>query len=160
MKAYSNSNNFVFRGRPITQQKTTRLFNIQHNGLIEDAVFTCTAKNEAGTDEKNVSILVAGPSMPERIRYNVDGTSVQVFWEKPKYENSEIKDYEILYTKDPSLPLEEWQSSKVGDPYANSFIVSGLDEKSPYSFKIRGISDRGPGQPSLVFDVQTWLGRN
>uniref|UniRef100_A0AC35F5C1 Uncharacterized protein n=1 Tax=Panagrolaimus sp. PS1159 TaxID=55785 RepID=A0AC35F5C1_9BILA len=146
------------RGRPITQQKTTKLFTIQHNGLIEDAVFTCTAKNEAGTDEKNVSILIAGPSMPERIRYNVDGTSVQVFWEKPKYENSVIKDYEILYTKDPSLPLNEWQSSKVGDPAANTFTVSGLDEKTPYSFKIRGISDRGPGQPSLGFDIQTWLG--
>lgn len=149
----------IYRGRPITQHKTTKLFTVQHVGLIEDGIFTCTAKNEAGTTEKNVTILISGPSVPERVRYEVDGTSAQVFWEQPKYPNKEMTGYEILYTDDPSKPIEEWEVAKVDDPTATTFTVDNLKEETDYTFKVRGVSDRGPGLTSPPYDIKTWLGR-
>ncbi|VDO34789.1 unnamed protein product [Onchocerca flexuosa] len=79
---------------------------MEHGGLYESTNFSCVAENEAG------------PTSPERIRYQIHGNNVDLQWEPPRITNGLLKDYEILYTDNPNLPEEDWEVAKAGSPDA------------------------------------------
>lgn len=89
----------------------------------------------------------------------MEGNKIILKWDEPRITNGPLKDYEVLYTNDPSLPESEWKTAKSGDPDTKSITLSGLDERKDYTVKIRGHNENGVGIPSLDFGVTTWLAR-
>lgn len=68
-----------------------------------------------------------------------------------------IKDFQVLYTDNPNLPENEWQSSRAGNAEARSLRVADLKEKTDYVFKLRAHNELGPGLSCDRFTLTTWL---
>lgn len=80
-------------------------------------------------------------------------------WDEPRITNGPLKDYEVLYTNDPSLPESKWKTAKTNNSETKLLVLPDLDERKDYTVKIRGHNDNGVGMPSLDFTVTTWLAR-
>ncbi|VDK64046.1 unnamed protein product [Onchocerca ochengi] len=145
------------RARPINKPQRKKFITMEHGGLYESTNFSCVAENEAGRTTKRIQVIVTGPTSPERIRYQIHGNNVDLQWEPPRITNGQLKDYEVLYTDNPSLPEEYWEVAKAGSPDARSLQIPNLKEKQDYTFKIRAQSDLGPGLFSDQFTLTTWL---
>ncbi|PIO62519.1 immunoglobulin domain protein [Teladorsagia circumcincta] len=126
------------KGRPLNNGERTMFMKMHIGGIIENTIFACVAENEAGKSTKRINITVTGPTAPERIRYQVDGDKVNLQWEQPRIINAPMAGYDILYTDNPSLPEEQWQIERIDDPLAHTATITGLKERTPYTFRIRG----------------------
>uniref|UniRef100_A0A915EU79 Uncharacterized protein n=1 Tax=Ditylenchus dipsaci TaxID=166011 RepID=A0A915EU79_9BILA len=145
------------KGRAISSPRESRFITLQHVGLYENTDFLCVAENEAGKSTKTIKVIITGPTAPERIRYHVDGDKIILQWEDPRITNGPMKDYEVLFTDDPSLPEDQWQSVRSGGPDAKSITLPDLKESTEYTVKVKGHNENGVGLPSLDFAVTTWL---
>uniref|UniRef100_A0A158QMD6 Fibronectin type-III domain-containing protein n=1 Tax=Haemonchus placei TaxID=6290 RepID=A0A158QMD6_HAEPC len=146
------------KGRPLNNGERTMFMKMHIGGIIENTVFACVAENEAGKSTKRINITVTGPTAPERIRYQVDGDKVNLQWEQPRIINAPMAGYDILYTDNPNLPEDQWQIERIDDPLAHTATITGLKERTPYTFRIRGRNKLGEGLPSGPFNATTWLG--
>ncbi|PAV82981.1 hypothetical protein WR25_24062 [Diploscapter pachys] len=146
------------KGRPMNNGEKGTHMTMQNGGIIENTEYSCVAENEAGKSTKRINVTVTGPSAPERIRYQIDGDKVNLNWEQPRITNGPMVGYDILYTDDPSLPPEQWSVLPVNDLNARSAPVPRLQEKTPYTFMIRGRNNLGNGLNSAPFTATTWLG--
>ncbi|KAK6743874.1 hypothetical protein RB195_010896 [Necator americanus] len=146
------------KGRPLNNGEKTLFMKMHIGGVIENTVFSCVAENEAGKSTKRINITVTGPTAPERIRYRVDGDKVNLQWEQPRITNAPMAGYDVLYTDDPNLPEDQWKVHRVDDPHTHTATVSGLSERTPYTFRIRGRNKLGEGLLSGAFNATTWLG--
>ncbi|KAK6029996.1 fibronectin type III domain protein, partial [Ostertagia ostertagi] len=146
------------KGRPLNNGERTMFMKMHIGGIIENTIFACVAENEAGKSTKRINITVTGPTAPERIRYQVDGDKVNLQWEQPRIINAPMAGYDILYTDNPSLPEEQWQIERIDDPLAHTATITGLKERTPYTFRIRGRNRLGEGLLSGPFNATTWLG--
>ena len=124
---------------------------------MENTHYTCIAENEAGTQQKSINVVITGPSAPERVRYQIDGNAVKLQWEEPRITNGPMAGYDVLYSDDPSLPLDQWKIHRIDDPNVKDARIDGLDEKKRYNFVIRGRNHLGTGLPTSPFEATTWL---
>ncbi|MCP9259541.1 Mesocentin [Dirofilaria immitis] len=145
------------RARPINKPQRKKFITMEHGGLYESTNFSCVAENEAGRTTKRIKVIVTGPTSPERIRYQINGNNVDLQWEPPRITNGPLKDYEVLYTDNPNLSEEYWETAKAGSPDARSLWIPNLKEKKDYTFKIRAHNDLGSGLFSDQFTLTTWL---
>ncbi|KJH47473.1 fibronectin type III domain protein [Dictyocaulus viviparus] len=136
------------KGRPLNNGEKTLFMKMHIGGIIENTAFSCVAENEAGKS----------PTAPERIRYQIEGDKVNLQWEQPRITNAPMVGYDILYTDDPSLPDDQWKVKHIDNPYDHSITISDLNERTPYTFKIRGKNRLGEGLLSRPFNATTWLG--
>uniref|UniRef100_A0A913HJB3 Uncharacterized protein n=1 Tax=Strongyloides stercoralis TaxID=6248 RepID=A0A913HJB3_STRER len=148
---------WINKGRPVNKKQKYITSVLHHAGLYEETSFTCEAENEAGKTQKTVYVYVTGPLKPEKIKGKVKGNNIDVAWKPPLITNGPMKDYEILYTDDPSLPEDKWEKINVGSPDINSFTIPNLKEMTPYTIKMRGINDKGEGVISEPIEITTWL---
>ncbi|CAD5215684.1 unnamed protein product [Bursaphelenchus okinawaensis] len=143
------------KGRSISNPQEGRSIALQHKGLLEETSFLCVAENEAGKTSKRIHVVVTGPTAPERIRTNVDGDDIGLQWEPPRITNGPMEDYEILYTDDPSLPEDQWQTTNSDGK--TSALIPDLKELTDYTFRVKGKNANGVGLPSKDYNVTTWL---
>uniref|UniRef100_A0A0N5CG51 EGF-like domain-containing protein n=1 Tax=Strongyloides papillosus TaxID=174720 RepID=A0A0N5CG51_STREA len=148
---------WISKGRPVYKKEKFPGSVLHHDGLYEGTSFTCEAENEAGKTQKTINVIVTGPLKPEKVKGKVQGNNINVNWKPPLITNGAMKDYEILYTDDPSLPEDQWKKVSVGSPDANTFTLENLKEMTPYTIKMRGINDRGEGLVSDPIELTTWL---
>uniref|UniRef100_A0A914DBX7 Titin n=1 Tax=Acrobeloides nanus TaxID=290746 RepID=A0A914DBX7_9BILA len=143
------------KGRRISTPQKSKSISLQHIGIYEDTSFQCVAENEAGTATKEIKVIVTGPTQPEKVQHTVDGNTIHVNWKPPRITNGDIVDYEVAYTDNPTLPIDQWPTVKTGGP--EEIVLPNLKEKTNYTIAIRGISDRGPGLFSPNLTALTWL---
>uniref|UniRef100_A0A0R3PSV6 protein-tyrosine-phosphatase n=1 Tax=Angiostrongylus costaricensis TaxID=334426 RepID=A0A0R3PSV6_ANGCS len=121
---------------------------------------TCQAVNAEGSDEKRTEVKILGPgSAPLNIQPTPMHTGFDVAWYPPKRPNGRIKARLITialiyYTKDPDLPLAEW-NSQVVDGSQRNLTVHVDDEDTPYVVKVQAATDDGAGIISEAYEVTT-----
>uniref|UniRef100_A0A0N5A8Q4 Fibronectin type-III domain-containing protein n=1 Tax=Syphacia muris TaxID=451379 RepID=A0A0N5A8Q4_9BILA len=136
------------------KRMSTRIIVLEH-GVRQHVNYTCRAVNEAGRIRKRIQIIVTGPLRPDKPTYVIHGNNVYLSWETPQITNGPMKDYEVLYTDDPSLPDDRWHSLRTGSPDIKLATISNLKEFTPYSVKIRGWNELGPGEFHGPFNITT-----
>lgn len=145
------------KGRKISSPQEGRSISLQHKGLLEETSFLCVAENEAGKTSKRIHVIVTGPTAPEKIRAEVDGNDLTIHWQEPKITNGPMEDYEVLYTDDPSLPEDQWQTARSGGK--TDLKIPDLKEMTEYTFRVKGKNINGDGLTSKDQTATTWLKR-
>jgi hypothetical protein len=145
------------KGRKISNPQEGRSISLQHKGLLEETSFLCVAENEAGKTSKRIHVIVTGPTAPEKLRAEVDGNDLTVRWDEPRITNGAMEDYDVLYTDDPSLPENQWQTARSGGK--TELKIPDLKELTEYTFRVRGKNINGDGLTSKDQTATTWLKR-
>uniref|UniRef100_A0AC35TXB2 Titin n=1 Tax=Rhabditophanes sp. KR3021 TaxID=114890 RepID=A0AC35TXB2_9BILA len=145
------------KGRLVNAKSKSVSSVLNHAGLYEETSFTCVSENEAGVTTAEIAVVLTGSLQPEKIKPVADFNDINLSWKPPLISNGQMRDYEILYTEDDTLPDSEWKSVKVGSPDANVYKLPNLKEKTPYKVKMRGINEKGEGLMSDPIEVVTGL---
>ena len=71
-------------------------------------------------------------------------------WTAPADNGSAITDYKILYTDEPPLYATNWIEYSRAPDTSTNFIVTGLTNGTPYTFKVAAVNEYGLGQYSAT----------
>ncbi|XP_064488743.1 cell adhesion molecule Dscam1-like isoform X2 [Ornithodoros turicata] len=112
------------------------------------ALYTCAAKNEYGSDERNIKLLVVEvPAQPLDLRIlEVWSRKVSVIWAEPYSGNSPITNYVVHYWRDkvgPHRLHEETVSST-----QTAAVIGELHPGTSYALTITAENEVGQGAPS------------
>uniref|UniRef100_A0A183G3Q2 Protein-tyrosine-phosphatase n=1 Tax=Heligmosomoides polygyrus TaxID=6339 RepID=A0A183G3Q2_HELPZ len=123
------------KGRPLNNGEKTMFMKMHIGGIIENTMFACVAENEAGKSTKRINITVTGE----------------------KHTTAPF----LQTTRGPvagETHSDMFKVQHVDDPAAHSVTITDLNERTPYTFKIRGRNKLGEGLLSGPFSATTWLG--
>ncbi|XP_075751464.1 cell adhesion molecule Dscam1 isoform X4 [Rhipicephalus microplus] len=112
------------------------------------ALYTCVAKNEYGSDERNIKLLVVEvPSQPLDLRIlEVWSRKVNVIWSEPYSGNSPINNYIVHYWRDKDGAHRLMEQSVPSSQ--TSAMISELHPGASYSLTVTAENEVGQGPPS------------
>ncbi|GFR29678.1 contactin-2 [Trichonephila clavata] len=121
----------------------------------DGALYGCLAKNEYGSDERNVKLLVVEvPAQPLDVKVKeVWSRTTSIIWSAPYSGNSPITKYIIQYWRDRGGPhrlLEDIIPSS-----QTTVLLKNLKPGTPYAVTVLGENEIGQGQPSDVLKFIT-----
>ena len=131
------------KGAPIRPPKAGRSATLSPTALFEDSQLECHAENVQGSDVKTLNIIVMGPgSAPDNIQNRVlEGVMADISWGRPVIPNGAITGYTLDYR-----PADEdkWKRVEM-DGSTYSAQLPQLLPNTDYHFRMRAVSERGPG---------------
>nr|XP_042908973.1 Down syndrome cell adhesion molecule-like protein 1 homolog isoform X3 [Parasteatoda tepidariorum] len=121
----------------------------------DGALYGCMAKNEYGTDERSLKLLVVEvPSQPMDVKVKeVWSRTASIVWSAPYSGNSAITKYIIQYWRDRGGPhrlLEDTIPST-----QTTVLLKSLQPGTPYAVTVLGENEIGQGPPSDVLNFIT-----
>ncbi|GFX19859.1 down syndrome cell adhesion molecule-like protein 1 homolog [Trichonephila clavipes] len=121
----------------------------------DGALYGCLAKNEYGSDERNVKLLVVEvPAQPLDVKVKeVWSKTASIMWSAPYSGNSPITKYIIQYWRDRGGPhrlLEDIIPSS-----QTTVLLKNLEPGTPYAVTVLGENEIGQGQPSDILKFVT-----
>ncbi|GFQ85147.1 down syndrome cell adhesion molecule-like protein 1 homolog, partial [Trichonephila clavata] len=121
----------------------------------DGALYGCLAKNEYGSDERNVKLLVVEvPAQPLDVKLKeVWSKTASIMWSAPYSGNSPITKYIIQYWRDRGGPhrlLEDIIPSS-----QTTVLLKSLEPGTPYAVTVLGENEIGQGQPSDILKFVT-----
>ncbi|XP_049786375.1 Down syndrome cell adhesion molecule-like protein Dscam2 [Schistocerca cancellata] len=122
----------------------------------DTSAFTCFAKNQYGSDESDIWVIVQEvPEAPANVHVqNYTSRAVNLTWEQPYDGNSPITVYTVQYKK--KLVAWEEKVSQITVPGDQLFAtISGLQPASSYHFRIVARNALGPSNTSNDIMVTT-----
>ncbi|XP_049528336.1 Down syndrome cell adhesion molecule homolog [Dermacentor silvarum] len=131
-----------------TENGVTSELAIPTTDRSDAALYTCVAKNEYGSDERNIKLLVVEvPAQPLDLRIlEVWSRKVNVIWSEPYSGNSPISSYIVHYWRDRDgahrLMEQTVPSSQT------SAMISELHPGASYSLTVTAENEVGQGPPS------------
>ncbi|XP_049528341.1 Down syndrome cell adhesion molecule homolog [Dermacentor silvarum] len=131
-----------------TENGVTSELAIPTTDRSDAALYTCVAKNEYGSDERNIKLLVVEvPAQPLDLRIlEVWSRKVNVIWSEPYSGNSPINNYIVHYWRDRDgahrLMEQTVPSSQT------SAMISELHPGASYSLTVTAENEVGQGPPS------------
>lgn len=119
--------------------------SISNTKLADEGLYTCVARNEYGSDEKDVRLmLVEHPQPPQLIELvDVWSRSVRIKWSAPSNGNSPILSYTVEYWTNPGGHWNVTISSS-----SSSCILRDLKPFTVYSFHVWASNGVGDSEPS------------
>ena len=144
------------------ETKTTKGLNseilIRTTSRSDGGVYTCTAKNDHGTDEINIKLLIQEPpESPSNLRVTESWSrSATIMWSQPYSGNSPLTYYTLLYWKGEkgsgvNNKLNEIQL----DPGKTSLTLKDLSPGTIYYVSLMAVNTIGSGQPSTSLKFTT-----
>ncbi|KAK8764860.1 hypothetical protein V5799_032532 [Amblyomma americanum] len=131
-----------------TENGVTSELVIPTTDRSDAALYSCVAKNEYGSDERNIKLLVVEvPAQPLDLRIlEVWSRKVNVIWSEPYSGNSPISNYIVHYWRDRDgahrLMEQTVPSSQT------SATISELHPGTSYSLTVTAQNEVGQGPPS------------
>ncbi|GBM75401.1 Down syndrome cell adhesion molecule [Araneus ventricosus] len=121
----------------------------------DGALYGCLAKNEYGSDERNIKLLVVEvPAQPLDVKVKEAWSrTASITWSAPYSGNSPITKYIIQYWRDRGGPHRLLE-----DIIPNSqtqVLLKNLQPGTPYAVTVLGENEIGQGQPSDVLKFVT-----
>ncbi|XP_055939182.1 cell adhesion molecule DSCAML1-like isoform X5 [Argiope bruennichi] len=121
----------------------------------DGALYGCLAKNEYGSDERNIKLLVVEvPAQPLDVKVKEAWSrTANIVWSAPYSGNSPITKYIIQYWRDRGGPhrlLEDIIPST-----QTQVLLKNLRPGTPYAVTVLGENEIGQGQPSDVLKFVT-----
>ncbi|XP_054719282.1 hemicentin-1-like [Uloborus diversus] len=121
----------------------------------DGALYGCLAKNEYGTDERNIKLLVIEvPAKPIDVKLKeVWSRTASIMWYAPYTGNSPITKYIVQYWRDRGGPhrlLEETVPNS-----QTTVLLKNLQPGTPYAVTVLGENEIGQGQPSDILKFVT-----
>ncbi|XP_054723240.1 cell adhesion molecule DSCAM-like [Uloborus diversus] len=121
----------------------------------DGALYGCLAKNEYGTDERNIKLLVIEvPAKPIDVKLKeVWSRTASIVWYAPYTGNSPITKYIVQYWRDRGGPhrlLEETVPNS-----QTTVLLKNLQPGTPYAVTVLGENEIGQGQPSDILKFIT-----
>ncbi|XP_035221087.1 Down syndrome cell adhesion molecule-like protein 1 homolog isoform X3 [Stegodyphus dumicola] len=121
----------------------------------DGAIYGCLAKNEYGSDERNVKLLVVEvPNKPLDVKVKeVWSRTASITWPAPYSGNKPITKYIIQYWRNRGGPhrlLEETVPSS-----HTTVLLKNLQPGTPYAVTVLGENEIGQGLPSDILELVT-----
>ncbi|XP_035208115.1 Down syndrome cell adhesion molecule-like isoform X2 [Stegodyphus dumicola] len=118
----------------------------------DEGLYSCVARNEYGTDQKDIRLmLVEHPKAPEFVELvDVWSRSARVRWSIPDNGNSPILSYTVEYWSTPGGDWNETVSSSL-----TSYIIRGLKPFTEYSLHVWASNSIGDSEPSEQIHFKT-----
>nr|XP_037280563.1 Down syndrome cell adhesion molecule-like protein Dscam2 [Rhipicephalus microplus] len=131
-----------------TENGVTSELVIPTTDRSDAALYTCVAKNEYGSDERNIKLLVVEvPSQPLDLRIlEVWSRKVNVIWSEPYSGNSPINNYIVHYWRDKDGAHRLMEQSVPSSQ--TSAMISELHPGASYSLTVTAENEVGQGPPS------------
>ncbi|KAG8187812.1 hypothetical protein JTE90_001187 [Oedothorax gibbosus] len=121
----------------------------------DGALYGCLAKNEYGSDERNVKLLVVEvPAQPMDVKVKeVWSRTASIMWSAPYSGNSPITKYIIQYWRDRGGPHRLLEDTI---PHSQTTVLlKNLQPGTPYGVTVLGENEIGQGQPSDILKFVT-----
>ncbi|CAL1290682.1 unnamed protein product [Larinioides sclopetarius] len=118
----------------------------------DEGLYSCLARNEFGSDEKDVRLmLVERPQPPQSVELiDVWSRSVRIRWSSPDNGNSPILSYTVEYWTNAGGHWNITVSSS-----SSSAIIRGLKPFTTYNFHVWASNSVGDSDPSLQSHFRT-----
>ncbi|KAH7948089.1 hypothetical protein HPB52_018435 [Rhipicephalus sanguineus] len=131
-----------------TENGVTSELVIPTTDRSDAALYTCVAKNEYGSDERNIKLLVVEvPAQPLDLRIlEVWSRKVNVIWSEPYSGNSPINNYIVHYWRDRDGAHRLMEQSVPNSQ--TSAMISELHPGASYSLTVTAENEVGQGPPS------------
>ncbi|XP_047491377.1 twitchin-like isoform X5 [Penaeus chinensis] len=142
-----------FKGEPIKNDRLTIQSEEHLTTMIlrkakrsDTGIYTIFAKNDSGTDEAELDLIVIGrpgkPKGPLKVS-DVTAESVKLKWEPPEDDGGEPIDHYVVERMDTEtgrwVPVTESKSPEAEVP--------GLTEGKEYQFRVRAVNSEGESEP-------------
>ncbi|KAL3180819.1 hypothetical protein MRX96_037236 [Rhipicephalus microplus] len=130
-----------------TENGVTSELVIPTTDRSDAALYTCVAKNEYGSDERNIKLLVVEvPAQPLDLRIlEVWSRKVNVIWSEPYSGNSPINTYIVHYWRDRDGAHRLMEQSVPSSQ--TSAMISELHPGASYSLTVTAENEVGQGPP-------------
>ncbi|KAH7938297.1 hypothetical protein HPB49_022216 [Dermacentor silvarum] len=131
-----------------TENGVTSELAIPTTDRSDAALYTCVAKNEYGSDERNIKLLVVEvPAQPLDLRIlEVWSRKVNVIWSEPYSGNSPISSYIVHYWRDRDGAHRLMEQTVPSSQ--SSAMISELHPGASYSLTVTAENEVGQGPPS------------
>ncbi|XP_072144768.1 cell adhesion molecule Dscam1-like isoform X3 [Dermacentor andersoni] len=131
-----------------TENGVTSELAIPTTDRSDAALYTCVAKNEYGSDERNIKLLVVEvPAQPLDLRIlEVWSRKVNVIWSEPYSGNSPISSYIVHYWRDRDGAHRLMEQTVPSGQ--TSAMISELHPGASYSLTVTAENEVGQGPPS------------
>ncbi|XP_070395561.1 cell adhesion molecule Dscam1-like [Dermacentor albipictus] len=131
-----------------TENGVTSELAIPTTDRSDAALYTCVAKNEYGSDERNIKLLVVEvPAQPLDLRIlEVWSRKVNVIWSEPYSGNSPISNYIVHYWRDRDGAHRLMEQTVPSGQ--TSAMISELHPGASYSLTVTAENEVGQGPPS------------
>ncbi|XP_071034291.1 cell adhesion molecule Dscam1 [Parasteatoda tepidariorum] len=148
---YSNSDRISFLELPTTENVQFTI-SIENTDLEDEGLYTCIARNEFGSDQKDVRLLlVERPAAVQSVDLiDIWSRSVRIRWSTPDNGNSAILSYTVEYW---TTPGGHWNTTVPSS--ASSCILRDLKPFHQYTFHIWASNSIGNGEPSEEIQFTT-----
>ncbi|KAF8793104.1 Down syndrome cell adhesion molecule-like [Argiope bruennichi] len=121
----------------------------------DGALYGCMAKNEYGSDERNIKLLVVEvPAQPMDVKVKEAWSrTANIVWSAPYSGNSPITKYIIQYWRDRGGPHRLLED--IIPNTQTQVLLKNLKPGTPYAVTVLGENEIGQGQPSDVLKFVT-----
>ncbi|XP_015791754.1 Down syndrome cell adhesion molecule-like protein Dscam2 [Tetranychus urticae] len=124
---------------------------IRTTSRSDGAVYTCAAKNNYGSDEQNIKLLIQeAPEAPSNLRVAESWSrSATVMWSQPYTGNSPLTNYVLLYWNgEKGSGINNRLNEILLDPGKTSYTLKELSPGTVYYVSVMAVNAIGSGQPS------------
>ncbi|KAK7065507.1 Immunoglobulin like [Halocaridina rubra] len=151
---------WTFNGEPIRNDRMTlsseehlSIMNLKKAKRSDTGIYKITAKNDSGTDEAELELIVIGkpgkPKGPLKVS-DVTAESAKLKWEPPEDDGGEPIDHYVVEKMD--VDTGRWVP--VLESKHPEAEVPGLMEGKDYMFRVKAVNSEGESEP-LETDVPT-----
>lgn len=128
-----------------TAQHIQFTLSISSTELEDEGLYTCIAKNDFASDQKDIRLMLVERPQPPRYVELVDiwSRSARIKWTAPNNGNSPILSYIVEYWSNPGGHWNETVSSSL-----TSCILRSLKPFATYNFHVWASNDIGDSEPS------------
>ncbi|GIY67328.1 hypothetical protein CDAR_254841 [Caerostris darwini] len=121
----------------------------------DGALYSCTATNDYGSDERNIKVLIVEvPAQPSDVKLlHVWARSVNVGWSAPYSGNSAITQYRVQYWRDKHGSKKLYE--KEINATLTTAVIQGLQAGTPYAVAVVAENELGHGLSSETVPFQT-----
>lgn len=141
-----------------TESGVTSELLIRTTERFDGALYTCNAKNEYGSEEKNIKLVIYEvPEAPLDVRVTgYDSRSASLTWTQPYNGNSPIENYIIHFWKSDKA---FGKNNRLNEIKVNSrstvYNLKGLEPGTLYTLNVIASNKIGYGEPSQSYYFTT-----
>ncbi|XP_054710805.1 cell adhesion molecule Dscam2-like [Uloborus diversus] len=128
-----------------SQEHVQFTLSISNTKIEDEGIYTCVARNDFGSDKKEVRLMLVERPYPPRYVEMIDiwSRSARLKWSPSDNGNSPILSYTVEYWTNPGGHWNETLSSSL-----TSCILRGLKPFTTYSFHVWASNNVGDSEPS------------